>query len=150
MNYFQIALPADASRITGVQTAATRFSDSPPVTTFSLFVSVPPPVATIDPLFIIEKNHTIGRLTLQTPGGIFYQEDVRQEDWNTNQADFMKTDLFLPQVELGRRYAKNTISITACSPVIEGFYKDSWGVFDTLSIGYTLSIYIWIEKRTTL
>ncbi|MGC4036078.1 MAG: hypothetical protein QM764_08955 [Chitinophagaceae bacterium] len=155
--YFQVTLPADTERIIGIETGAFRkrsgvtasdlyayFGSEGSFSEFEYDGTIITPT-----LFTIKKTDTIGRLTLYSPASkdVFYQEEVKQEDSAFKFADFTQfgIETFGQWSHNTKRYETN-ISVKNCSPVIEGYYKDSWGFLYNYHVIYELNIYIWIKK----
>ena len=147
--YFQINLPEDTDKITGIELSAFRTSSDGTSGSGVLLLRRYAPEPTHDPLFTIDKNVIIGRLTLQSlsKAGIFFQDEVRQKDANWKWADYAA---LYPSFDQWTHTAKRhevEVAVAPCTPVIEGYYKDSWGVQSGYNIEYELNIYIWIEKN---
>jgi len=146
--YFQIELPKDTDHIIGIETGVFRYTSG----SFAFFggsLINDPGGDPIDPSFKVSYNDPVGRLTLQTTEGIIYQEEVKKEDKNCKWADFTQTlnEGFFDQYSHGRRRFEDSIMIKTCLPMIEGYYKDTWGVHYSYHVEYDLLIYIWIEKN---
>ncbi len=111
----------------------------------------PPPPAAIeyDQLFTIRNNEKAGLLSLQSPDvtDIFLQTEVFREDRNINFGDFTYSPLEIGEWIRGRKRIATDVLITTSSPILEAYYKDSWGVFYGRDVSYQLNIYVWIEKQ---
>lgn len=145
---FQIRLPHDTSRIIGVELGAIR-------TFYAETGSYVDPEwwefpNTNDPLFRIRPNKTFGELSLMTMGteSIFFREELKDKDSNIFWADFCR-----PEINEFREWThsrnREEIEINVESnTIIEGCYKDRWGIANELVVRYTLHIYLWLEKYT--
>ena len=111
----------------------------------------PPPPAIIeyDQLFRINNNEKAGKLSLQSPDitDIFFQAEVFREDRNINFGDFTYSPIEIGEWIRGRKRIGTDVLITTASPIIEAYYKDSWGMFYGSDVSYQLNIYVWMEKQ---
>ena len=109
----------------------------------------PPPPAQYDLLFRINNNEKVGKLSLQSPDvtDIFFQADVFREDRSINFADFSYSPIEIGEWIRGRKRVATDVLITTASPILEAYYKDSWGEFYNADVSYQLNVYIWIEKQ---
>ena len=110
----------------------------------------PPPVQPqYDLLFRVNNNEKAGKLSLQSPDetDIFFQTDVFREDRNINFGDFSYSPIEIGEWIRGRKRIATDVLITTASPILEAYYKDSWGEFYGRDISYQLNIYVWIEKQ---
>jgi hypothetical protein len=109
----------------------------------------PPPQAEYDQLFRINNNEKAGKLSLQSPDitDIFFQAEIFREDKNINYADFSYSPLEIGEWIRGRKRISTDVLIRTVSPILEAYYKDSWGEFYGRDVSYQLNIYIWIEKQ---
>lgn len=107
-----------------------------------------PKLLAFDPLFAIVRNERAGVLSLQSPDAtdIFYQCDAWRADRNINFADFTFLDDLQGEWLKGRNRIAPEVSITTASPILEAYYKDSWGVYYERDIQYGLNIFIWFEN----
>lgn len=145
---FQIRLPHDTSRIIGVEFGAIR--------TFYAEIGdyVDPEwwafPNTNDPLFQVKPNKTFGEFTLQTLGveNIFYRDELKNKDSNIFWADFSKPALnqFQEWTHFNRK--EEVVVDVDGNTIVEGCYKDRWGIINTLIVRYTLHFYLWIEKKS--
>lgn len=101
-----------------------------------------------DPLFTILRNERAGVLSVQSPDAtdIFYQCDAWRTDNNINYGDFTMKDEPVGEWLKGRNRIAPEVSITTASPILEAYYKDSWGVYYDKDINYGLNIFIWLEN----
>ena len=109
----------------------------------------PLPLMAYDPLFTIANNEKAGTLSLQSPDAtdIFFQTETFREDTNIGYGDYtMQTEGTGEWLRGKKRYATDLL-ITTESPMLEAYYKDSWGVFHGRDIRYALNIIIWYEKE---
>ena len=145
--YFQVQLPADTKRIIGVETGAFRKMTGQ--NAFYSSIVYDPPDDPILPLFRINRNETIGRLTLHSSSlsKPFYHDEVRQQDTNWKYGDFTFDDPAFGQWSHDRKRYEVNVDMQDCSPVIECHYRDRWGMFWNCHVEYQLNIYIWIEKK---
>jgi hypothetical protein len=111
----------------------------------------PPPPTTIeyDQLFRINNNEKAGKLSLQSPDitDIFFQSEVFREDRNINFGDFTYSPIEIGEWIRGRKRIGTDVLITTGSPIVEAYYKDSWGMFYNRDVSYQLNIYLWMEKQ---
>ena len=109
----------------------------------------PPPQAEYDQLFRINNNEKAGKLSLQSPDitDIFFQAEIFREDRNINYADFSYSPLEIGEWIRGRKRITTDVLIGTASPILEAYYKDSWGGFYGRDVNYLLNIYVWIEKQ---
>lgn len=109
----------------------------------------PPPLLAYDPLFLIGCNEKAGMLSLQSPDitDIFFQGEVFRQDRNIAFGDFTKEPFEIGEWVNGKKRISQDVSIISGSPIIEAYYKDSWGAFYDRDIDYQLNIFIWIEKH---
>jgi hypothetical protein len=112
----------------------------------------PPPAsapAQYDQLFTFRNNEKAGLLSLQSPDktDIFFQSEVFREDKNINYADFSYSPIEIGEWIRGRKRIATDVLISTGSPILEAYYKDSWGLFYNVDVSYQLKIYVWIEKQ---
>lgn len=144
---FQVNLPADTRRIIGVELGAFRafyaqtgnYYD-PEWWSFS---------NANDPLFQVKPSKTVGDCTLQTPGieNIFFRGEMKDKDSNVFWTDFTRPlmNQFSEWTHSRRREAME-LNVDGNS-IVEGCFKDQWGVLNALFVSYTFHIYLWIEKK---
>lgn len=111
----------------------------------------PPPAPRLldyDPLFTIVRNERAGVLSLQSPDAtdIFYQCEAWRVDNNINYGDYTFAGELQGEWLKGRNRVAPEISITTASPILEAYYKDSWGVYYDKDISYGLNIFVWFEN----
>lgn len=111
----------------------------------------PPPEPKLldyDPLFFIVRNERAGVLSLQSPDAtdIFYQCEAWRADNNINYGDFTFPGELQGEWLKGRNRIASEISITTASPILEAYYKDSWGIYNDKDISYGLNIFVWYEN----
>lgn len=111
----------------------------------------PPPAPTLlayDPLFMIVQNERAGTLSLQSPDvtDIFLQCEAWRQDKNINYGDFSYEGQMQGEWLKGRKRISADVSITTASPILEAYYKDSWGLYYNKDVSYGLNIFIWYEK----
>ena len=111
----------------------------------------PPPAPSLlayDPLFMIVQNERAGTLSLQSPDvtDIFLQCEAWRQDKNINYGDFSYEGQMQGEWLKGRKRISTDVSITTASPILEAYYKDSWGLYYNKDVSYGLNIFIWYEK----
>jgi hypothetical protein len=111
----------------------------------------PPPAPQLldyDPLFFIVQNERAGVLSLQSPNktDIFFQCDAWRNDRNINYGDYTMKDELVGEWLKGRKRIAQDLLITTASPILEAYYKDSWGVYYNKDVQYGLNIFIWFEN----
>lgn len=111
----------------------------------------PPPAPQLldyDPLFFIVQNERAGVLSLQSPDktDIFYQCDAWRNDKNINYGDYTFPNELQGEWLKGRKRIAQDVLITTASPILEAYYKDSWGVYYDKDVEYGLNIFIWFEN----
>jgi hypothetical protein len=114
----------------------------------------PPPRSTLlqyDPLFTILQNEKAGTVSLQSPDitDIFLQCEAWREDKSINYGDYTFTGEMQGEWLKGRKRVATDVSLSTASPILEAYYKDSWGLYYNKDISYGLNIFIWFEKLTT-
>lgn len=114
----------------------------------------PPPPSTLldyDPLFTIAQNEKAGTVSLQSPDvtDIFLQCEAWREDKNISYGDFLFNGEMNGEWLKGKKRFNADVSITTASPILEAYYKDSWGLYFGKDVSYGLNIFIWYEKLTT-
>lgn len=109
---------------------------------------LPPQLLAYDPLFTIVNHERAGVLSLQSPDAtdIFYQCEAWRQDKNINYGDFSFPDDVQGEWLKGRKRNANEVAIATASPILEAYYKDSWGVYYNKDVSYGLNIFIWYEK----
>lgn len=144
---FQISLPCDTSRIIGVEWGAKRtfyaetgnYSDPEWIGFGNNY----------DSKFQVKPNKTFGELTLMTLGyeNIFFRGEFKNKDSNVFWADFTNPVMnqFKEWTHSSRR-EETDINVQGSS-IIEGCYKDRWGIVNELIVRYTIHFFIWIEKK---
>lgn len=111
----------------------------------------PPPAPQLlefDPLFRIVQNERAGVLSLQSPDAtdIFFQCDAWRNDRNTNYGDFSFANDAQGEWLKGRKRIATDVAISTASPILEAYYKDSWGVYYDKDVEYGLNIFVWFEN----
>ncbi|WP_121355762.1 hypothetical protein [Flavisolibacter nicotianae] len=111
----------------------------------------PPPMPQLldyDPLFTIVSNERAGVLSLQSPDAtdIFFQCDAWRQDKNINFGDFSFPGEVQDEWLKGRKRNATEVDITTASPILEAYYKDSWGVYYNQDVSYGLNILVWFEN----
>jgi hypothetical protein len=113
----------------------------------------PPPVTLLqyDPLFTIVQNEKAGTVSLQSPDitDIFLQCEAWREDKNISYGDFLFNGEMNGEWLRGKKRFNADVSITTASPILEAYYKDSWGLYFGQDVSYGLNIFIWYEKLTS-
>ena len=101
-----------------------------------------------DPLFTIVQNERAGIVLLQSPDitDIFLQCEAWREDKNIDYGDFSYNGLMQGEWLSGRKRIATDVSLTTASPILEAYYKDSWGSYYGKDISYGLNIFIWYEN----
>lgn len=109
----------------------------------------PPTLVDYDPLFTISNNEKAGKISLQSPDrtDLFFQAEIFREDRNINFGDFTYSTISIGEWIKGRKRVATDILITTKSPILEAYYKDSWGQYYNRDVSYQLNIYVWIEKQ---
>lgn len=112
-------------------------------------VENPPTLLAYDPLFLILNNEKAGTLSLQSPDAtdIFFQSDTYREDKNIGYGDFTFHGEGLGEWLRGRKRYATDLFITTESPMLEAYYKDTWGAYHGRDIRYNLNIILWYEKE---
>ena len=114
----------------------------------------PPPsgprLLEFDPLFRIVRSERAGVLSLQSPDAtdIFYQCDAWRRDANTGYGDFSFSGEESREWTGGRKRLAPEVQITTASPILEAYYKDSWGAYYGRDLEYGLNIFVWFEELT--
>lgn len=112
----------------------------------------PPPVTLLDydPLFTIAQNEKAGTVSLQSPDvtDIFLQCEAWREDKNISYGDFLFNGEMNGEWLKGKKRYNSDVAITTASPILEAYYKDSWGLYFGKDVSYGLNIFIWYEKLT--
>lgn len=109
----------------------------------------PPSLLQYDPLFVVSKNEKAGTLSLQSPNAtdIFYQCEAYREDKNIGFGDFTLSSETVSEWLKGRKRIASEVLIVTESPILEAYYKDTWGEYFSKDINYQLNIIIWYEKQ---
>lgn len=107
-----------------------------------------PQLAQYDPLFTIVQNERAGVLSLQSPDvtDIFLQCEAWRTDNNTNYGDYSFPGELQGEWLKGRKRIATDVSLTTASPILEAYYKDSWGLYHGKDVSYGLNIFLWFEK----
>lgn len=110
----------------------------------------PPPAPQLlqyDPLFTIVKNERAGILSLQSPDvtDIFMQCEAWRNDGNVGFGDYTMRGEEGEWLR-GRKRLASEVSISTASPILEAYYKDSWGLYHGKDLSYGLNIMVWFEK----
>jgi hypothetical protein len=107
-----------------------------------------PTLLEFDPLFRIINNERAGVLSLQSPDAtdIFMQCDAWRRDGNTGFGDYTHSGEEGSEWLRGRKRLASEVNITTASPILEAYYKDSWGIYHGKDLNYGLNIFIWFEK----
>jgi hypothetical protein len=110
---------------------------------------VAPSVVQYDPLFTVRRNEKAGNLSLQSPDAtdIFHQCEVYREDKNLGYGDFTLSGEMVGEWLKGRNRVAADVLITTESPILEAYYKDTWGDYHGKDLNYQLNIIIWYEKQ---
>jgi hypothetical protein len=108
-----------------------------------------PSVVQYDPLFTVRRNEKAGTLSLQSPDAtdIFYQCEAYREDKNLAYADFTLSGEMVGEWLKGKKRIATEVSISTESPILEAYYKDTWGNYHGKDLNYQLNIIIWYEKQ---
>lgn len=103
-----------------------------------------------DPLFTIAQNEKAGTVSLQSPDvtDIFLQCEAWREDKNISYGDFLFAGEMNGEWLKGKKRYNSDVAITTSSPILEAYYKDSWGLYFGKDVNYGLNIFIWYEKLT--
>lgn len=101
-----------------------------------------------DPLFTIAQNEKAGTVSLQSPDvtDIFLQCEAWREDKNISYGDFLFNGEMNGEWLKGKKRISTDVSITTASPILEAYYKDSWGLYFGKDVSYGLNIFVWYEK----
>lgn len=46
----------------------------------------------------------------------------------------------------GKKRYNTDVSLTTASPILEAYYRDSWGLYYGQDMNYGLNIFVWYEK----
>jgi len=135
--HFQMQLPHDANRIAGLEYGAIKTTG----------VLQPGVIINSGTAFQMVANKLIGRLTLQIPGveGVFCQVDCKEER-NISFGEFNTVNLQPTVYTHARKNEELAVDVNGDAAFIEGYYADSWGMGEYLSLEYTFHLYLWIEK----
>lgn len=111
----------------------------------------PPPAPQLlqyDPLFTIVQNEKAGMVSLQSPDvtDIFMQCEAWRADNNIGFSDYTFSGETQSEWLKGKKRFATDVSITTSSPILEAYYKDSWGLYFGKDVSYGLNIFIWYEK----
>lgn len=109
------------------------------------------PVVQYDPLFTVRRNEKAGTLSLQSPDAtdIFYQCEAYREDRNISYGDFTLSDEMVGEWLKGKKRIAAEVQIATESPILEAYYKDTWGDYHGKDLNYQLNIIIWYEKQNS-
>lgn len=112
----------------------------------------PPPGPTLlkyDPLFTIKNNEKIGIVSLQSPDAtdIFFQCEAFREDKNIGFGDYTMSGEVNGEWLRGKKRLATEIVIETQSPILEAYYKDTWGEYYGKDLNYQFNIIIWYEKN---
>lgn len=101
-----------------------------------------------DPLFRIVQNERAGVLSLQSPDvtDIFMQCEAWRMDNNVGYGEYTLAGESGEWLR-GRKRLAPEVAITTASPILEAYYKDSWGLYHGKDLNYGLNIFIWFEKE---
>ncbi|HEX7904892.1 MAG TPA: hypothetical protein VF487_13530 [Chitinophagaceae bacterium] len=143
---FQIILPADTKRIIGVEfgTIRTFYAETGNYNDPE-WIQFP---NTNDSLFHVRPNKTVGEFSLLTLGkeNIFLKSEVKDKESNTFWADFSKPVMnqFAEWTHCTRK-EEFDVDVNG-NEIVEGCFKDRWGIINELIVRYTFHLYLWIEK----
>lgn len=85
---------------------------------------------------------------MQSPDAtdIFYQCDAWRMDGNIGYGDYTFSGEEAGEWLRGRKRLAPQVDITTASPILEAYYKDSWGLYYDRDVAYGLNIFIWFEN----
>ena len=88
-------------------------------------------------------------LSLQSPDAtdIFYQCEAFREDKNIGFGDYTMNGEANGEWLRGKKRYATEILIETESPILEAYYKDTWGNYYNKDLSYQLNIIIWYEKQ---
>src|SRR5438128_1029793 len=147
--YFQVMLPKDTKRIIGFEYGVMEKSGyaistpSPPGDT------IPGPIPEddiLEPFLNIVSNKVIGSLTLKIAGeeNLFFQGDlVENRNYFFGEMNTLKPSVWV----CGVKRHETDLSVGNNTPLVEGFFHDSYGVNEYTALTYKLGLYLWIEKK---
>lgn len=142
IKYFQIPLQGTPVKIIAVEASAFLFTQ--------VVQPAPPPINLLqhDPLFTIMQNEKAGLLSIQSPDitDIFFQCEAWRNDKNISYGDFTYANEMQGEWLKGKKRIATDVSLTTGSPILEAYYKDSWGLYYGKDISYGLNIIIWYEN----
>lgn len=141
-HYFQVPLPQDTVKIIGFEFGVLGHTG----TRINNRVS-PRFAMRYDPFHVL-ANKVIGSVTLwsASPENIFFQQDLI-EDRNDRLNEGIPSLLWSPAPYIqGRKREEVSFSVEPAASFMEGFYEDSWGTGEYITLSYVLHLYLWIEK----
>jgi hypothetical protein len=138
--FFQVALPKDALRIIGLEYAV-RKMDGELIIEASFADDL-----SEAPYFEKKSNKIIGQLSLQNSScaGLFFQGDLI-DDKNIGLHEHIAAAQFVPKDWI-QSTKREEIRFCVSGDVIEGLFKDQYGMGEYEYLEYELSLYFWIEK----
>ncbi len=141
---FQIQLPKDAKRIIGFEYGLSG-SYGIPLQNARMMVAFVNPLG--DPSFAVPSNKPIGRLSLQSAGAenCFLQMDL-VENRNKKLHEQVAVALWEPQLWTHAGKKEELSLSVGTNGMVEGFFKNQYGIDEYYSLTYNLLLYLWIEK----
>jgi hypothetical protein len=150
MQNFQINLPGDAKRIIGMELGIVRKQTFTTVSGWLLSLDRYSNTQgiTIDPLFEVRRTKVIGDLSLQTlnNANVFFFQEIKEADPNLFWGSVWEIDTSIREWQAGGKRTEMEVDVVP-STILEGCYRDRWGVIYNLTIHYDVGIYLWIEKH---
>lgn len=99
-------------------------------------------------LFTIVQNEKAGVLSLQSPDktDIFFACEAWGSDKNTRYGDYTAYHMMEGEWMQGKKRIATEVSITTASPILEAYYRDTWGMYYGRDISYGISVFVWYEN----
>jgi hypothetical protein len=136
LTHFQFSLPSDATKITAIQTAASKAIEALPIQ-----------VPRGD--FIYTRQPLLGDLRLQTSDAAnwFYTERVTDADMNLGTADYSRPGWKTSQEAHNFKKFPQPVEVHLKSNVIAGVYKDNINETTEDAFAYEVNVYVWFDVK---
>lgn len=141
---FEIKIPSNALRITGVQFQA-RLVQTKPFEPRMLTGEIP---------LTANRNNVIGELRLRSNNStnVFYAEDLVLDNKNANFGDFASFNFFATEFNRLPKSEVCPVHVDARSTTIKGIYKDKTVMIKLSDIApdflkYRISVHLWVELK---